>query len=117
VQTLHRHAESMSSIPRGSTDFVTFVYGTVFAARTRVVDRLHVGERIILVPDPPGVDEPTVWAHSPGGDVIGHLSPDVSSWLVPAMLAGRRCGAEVHAVEGPAVERWKRLRIRVRCHE
>lgn len=114
---LRQFTESMSSIPRGSTDFVTYVYGTVFAARARVVDTLRVGERIILVPDPPGIDEPTVWVHAPGGDVIGHLSPDLSSWLVPAMLDGLRCGADVHAVGGPSVESWKRLQIRVRCHQ
>ena len=107
----------MASIPAGSTDFLTHVYGSVFAARARVLDRLLPGDRLILVPDPPGVEEATVWVHAVGGDVVGHLSPDVSRWLVPAMLGGTRCGAEVHAVEGPGVESWKRLQIRVRCHD
>jgi hypothetical protein len=65
----------MSSILTGTREFETAVYGTVFGRRTDVLHRLRVGDRLILVPDPPGTDEPNVWVHAPGGDVIGHLSP------------------------------------------
>lgn len=105
----------MSSILPGTEQFRTNVYGTVFGHRTAVVHRLHEGDRLILVPDPPGTDNPAVWVHAPGGDVVGHLSPDVSSWMVPWMLDGGRCGATVARVRGDEVASWKRLVITVRC--
>lgn len=104
----------MSSIRPGSSDFVAYLYGSVFAERAEAVRRLGVGDALILVPDPPGVDEPTVWVHAPGGAVLGHLSPDVSLWLVPLMLEGRRYGATVEALAGEDVESWKRVQLRVR---
>lgn len=106
---------AMSSILPGTEEFRTNVYGTVFARRASVVHRLHVGDRLILVPDPPGTDNPAVWVHAPGGDVVGHLSPDVNSWMVPWMLGGGRCGATVASVSGDEVASWKRLVITVRC--
>jgi hypothetical protein len=104
----------MSSILPGTDEFRTPVYGTVFGRRADVVKRLHVGDRLILVPDPPGTDPPTVWVHARGGDVVGHLSPDVNAWLAPWMLAGRCYGAEVADVRGDDVASWKRLVITVR---
>lgn len=103
----------MSSILPGAAYFSTPVYGTVFARRTEVVHRLHPGDRLILVPDPPGTYPPNVWVHARGGDVVGHLSPDVSSWLSPWMLAGSCYGAEVEEVRGDDVASWKRLVISV----
>jgi len=105
----------MSSILPGSREFETPVYGTVFGRRSEVVHRLDVGDRLILVPDPPGTDEPSVWVHAPGGDVVGHLSPDINAWLVPWMLAGCRCGAVVSHIGGDDVASYKRLLITVRC--
>lgn len=105
----------MSSIVPGTAEFHTPVYGTVFGRRRTVLHRLCVGDRLILVPDPPGTDEPSVWVHARGGDVVGHLSPDVNSWLVPWMLAGGRCGAVVAQVGGDDVASWKRLVITVHC--
>src|SRR6266550_9617112 len=93
-----RHGGPMSSILPGTREFRTPVYGTVFGTRTKVVHRLRGGDRLILVPDPPGTEDPSVWVHAPGGDVVGHLSPDVNSWLVPWMLDGGRCGAIVEQV-------------------
>jgi hypothetical protein len=104
----------MSSILPGSEVFQTPVYGTVFGRRTDVVHRLHAGDRLILVPDPPGTEPPTVWVHARGGDVVGHLSPDVSDWLAPWMLSGMCYGAEVAIVRGDDVASWKRLVITVR---
>jgi hypothetical protein len=103
----------MSSILPGADVFWTPVYGTVFARRTEVVHRLHPGDRLILVPDPPGTYPPNVWVHARGGDVIGHLSPDVNSWLAPWMLAGWCYGAEVMEVLGDDVASYKRLVIKV----
>lgn len=105
----------MASILPRSSQFRTAVYGTVFARRAEAVQRLHSGDPLILVPDPPGVEQPNVWVHAPGGDVVGHLSPDVNRWMVPWMLEGARCRGEVLHVGGTEVESWKRLEIMVYC--
>ena len=105
----------MSSILPGSEVFQAPVYGTVFARRSEVVHRLHEGDRLILVPDPPGAYPPTVWVHACGGDVVGHLSPDINSWLAPWMLSGSCYAAEVAAVRGDEVASYKRLLITVRA--
>lgn len=105
----------MASILPGTREFETPVYGTVFGRRTDVLHRLRAGDQLILVPDPPGTDEPSVWVHAPGGDVVGHLSPDINTWLVPWMLGGGRCGAVVAQVSGDDVASYKRLIITVRC--
>jgi hypothetical protein len=55
-----------------------------------------------------------VWVHARGGDVVGHLSPDVNAWLAPLMFDGRCYGAEVVEVRGDDVASWKRLVITVR---
>ena len=105
----------MSSILPGTRVFDTPVYGTIFGERTNVLHRLHEGDELILVPDPPGTDEPSVWVHAPGGDVVGHLSPDISRWLVPWMLEGGRCGGVVARLGDDSVASYKRLIITVRC--
>lgn len=92
--------------------FRTNVHGTVFAARTSVVDRLKAGDGLLLVPDPPSPDEPpAVWVHVAGGDVLGHVPVQVAAWLAPWMLAGGRCRATVLAVRGPEVASWSRIEI------
>ncbi len=105
----------MSLPPPHSERFTTAVQGTVFGRRNQVVSRLRLGDYLILVPDPPGTDEPAVWVHAPGGDVAGHLSPTIAAWLAPWMLAGGRCAAEVEKLGGEDVASWRRLIIRVHC--
>jgi HIRAN domain-containing protein len=104
----------MSSVQPGYDEFHTPVLGTVFGRRTEVVHRLQAGDRLILVPDPPGTNPQDVWVHARGGDVIGHLPEDVSCWLAPAMLDGSCYSAEVVEVRGDDVASWKRLLITVR---
>jgi hypothetical protein len=104
----------MSSILPDTPHFETPVYGTVFGGRAAVVRRLKRGDQLILVPDPPGVEEPSVWVHAPGGDVVGHLSPDINAWMAPRMLGGARYGARVRSVGEPETASWKRLVITVR---
>jgi len=104
----------MSSILPGAREFLTPVYGTVFGQRTEVVHRLKEGDPLILVPDPPEIDQPNVWVHARGGDVVGHLSPDVNTWLAPRMIDGARYGARVRHIGEPGTESWKRLVISVR---
>jgi hypothetical protein len=113
-RTHHVPAEPMSSILPDTPSFETPVYGTVFGQRALVLQRLKEGDQLILVPDPPGVEEPSVWVHAPGGDVVGHLSPDVTRWLAPRMIEGARYGARVRSIGRPGTESWKRLVISVR---
>lgn len=105
----------MVTIPPYADRFRATVLGTVFGDRTAVVHRLQPGDRLILVPDPPGTDEPNVWVHARGGDVVGHLSPTIGEWLVPWMLEGGRCGAHVEKVGSDDVASWRRLVITVHC--
>src|SRR5215207_9023918 len=84
-------------------------------SRRPVVHRLHTGDTLILVPDPPGTDVPAVWVHAQGGDVIGHLSLQIAAWLAPWMLDGGRCQATVEKVGTDDVESWRRLIIKVTC--
>lgn len=105
----------MSAILPGSERFEVPVYGTIFGSRAATVRRLAEGDPLILVPDPPGTEEPMVWVHATGGDVVGHLSPDVARWLAPFMLSGARCGATVARLAGDDVASWKRLVIAVHC--
>ena len=95
-------------------EFDTPVYGTVFAGRAEVVQRLQPGDMLILVPDPPGIDDPNVWVHARGGDVIGHLRPDIGASLSKWMLQGGRCTAAVVEVGSGDVASWRRLVIKVR---
>lgn len=104
----------MSSILPGTSEFETPVYGTIFARRSEAAHRLREGDALILVPDPPGTDEPSVWVHARGGDVVGHLSPDVNAWLAALMNDGERWGAVVTQVNGDDVASYKRLVITVR---
>lgn len=91
------------------------MYGTVFASRAVVLARLNVGDRLLLVPDPEGVDNPCVWVHAPGGDVAGHLAPDVNRWMVGRMLDGARYAAHVVSIGAPGTESWRRLIILIRA--
>jgi hypothetical protein len=94
--------------------FHSAVYGTVFGRRMDVVHRLNAGDRLILVPDAPGTDNPAVWVHARGGDVVGHLPFAICGWLVPWMLGGGRCSASVEKIGTDETPSWQRLIIRVR---
>ena len=103
------------STPPHDEHFHTPVYGTVFGRRMEVVHRLHAGDRLILVPDPPGTDNPFVWVHAQGGDVVGHLPGTISGWLQPWMLEGGCAAASVEKVRDDNTESWRRLIIEVTC--
>jgi hypothetical protein len=100
--------------PRDQQEFTTAVHGTVFAARTQVVHRLHVGDAVLLIPDPPGAEVPAVWVHAQGGDVVGHLPQQIAAWLAPWMLEGGRCEARVESVGTDDIASWRRLFVHVR---
>lgn len=97
--------------------FRTTVHGTVFARRASHLDELSGGDRLLLIPDPPGADDPAVWVHMPQGDPVGHLPPEINAWLVPLMLRGGSASATTVRVGGSDVPSWKRLLIEVRCRE
>ncbi len=95
--------------------FRTTVHGTVFGARSSHLDQLGEGERLLLIPDPPGEDEPAVWVHLPSGDPVGHLPPEINRWLAPWLLRGGSASARAVRVRGSESPSWKRLLIEVQC--
>jgi len=108
---------TLADITHHPTSFSTAVHGTVFARRSDVVRRLAAGDRLLLVPDPPGAEVPAVWVHAVGGDVVGHLPVQVAAWLAPRMLTGTRCRARVEHVGTDDVASWNRLIITVECSD
>lgn len=95
--------------------FRTTVHGTVFGDRSAHLDELEVGDRLVLIPDPPGEEEPAVWVHLQKGDPVGHLPPEINAWLAPWMLRGGAASAIAVRVSGSDVPSWKRLVIQVLC--
>jgi hypothetical protein len=95
--------------------FRATVHGTVFCDRSRQVDRLVPGEELILLPDPPGADEPEIWVHNRDGDLIGHLPPEIGEWLVPWIRTGGCATARALRIAGADVPSWRRLLIEVTC--
>jgi hypothetical protein len=90
----------------------TNVHGTVFAARADVLNRLQLGDRLLVIPDPPVENEaPAVWLHVSGGDVLGYLPVQISAWLGPWMLSGGRCQATVVNINGAEVASWNRIEV------
>ncbi|MEX2570571.1 MAG: hypothetical protein WD737_04650 [Gemmatimonadota bacterium] len=98
------------------TTFRTTVHGTVFGYRASHVESLAAGDDLLLIPDPPGGDDPAIWVHLPEGDPVGHLPPEINAWLVPWILGGGGASARAIRVGGTEVPSWKRLLIEVRCH-
>jgi hypothetical protein len=109
--------QSTTPFPQGRPrQFRSTVHGTVFAGRDRHLDRMHDGDRVVLIPDPPGQEEPEVWVHLESGDPVGHLPPEISSWLAPWMRSGGRAVARALRVHGSEVPSWRRLLLEVSCH-
>lgn len=97
------------------TCFRATVHGTVFCERAQHLSRLHAGDELLVLPGPPCDDDPGVWVHLPGGDLIGHLPPEIEAWLAPWLLRGGRAIAHAVKVEGEEVPSWRRLLIEVVC--
>ncbi|GAC1648544.1 MAG: hypothetical protein NVS4B3_04270 [Gemmatimonadaceae bacterium] len=74
-----------------------------------------MGDPLILVPDPPGVDPPNVWGHASGGDVVGHLRAEIGGRLAAWMAQVGRCRAHVVSVGAADVASRRRLKITVVC--
>jgi hypothetical protein len=107
--------ERSGSAPTES--FRATVHGTVFGARSTRLDTLDPGDRLVLIPDPPGQDDPAVWVHLPEGDPLGHLPPEINAWLAPWLLHGGAAVATTVRVRGTDTPSWKRLLIEVRCRD
>jgi hypothetical protein len=87
----------------------------VFAGRDRFVDRLHEGDTVKLVPDPPVQNEPEVWVHLQTGEPIGHLPAEIARWLWPWLSRGGVAEARALSVQGADVPSWRRLLLEVSC--
>jgi hypothetical protein len=109
--------QSTTQFPQGRPrQFRSTVHGTVFAGRDRHLERMHDGDRVVLIPDPPGQEDPEVWVHLESGDPVGHLPPEISRWLVPWMRSGGKAVARALRVHGSEVPSWRRLLVEVSCH-
>lgn len=93
--------------------FRATVHGLVFGKRAQHARRISEGDELLLIPDPPVDDEPGVWVHLPGGDLVGHLPPEIEAWLAPWILDGGRATARALRVSGADVPSWRRLVIQV----
>ena len=99
--------------PHAPACFTATVHGTVFCERARHLSRVRAGDELLLIPGPPMDDPPGIWVHLPGGDLLGHLPPEIESWLAPWMLSGGRATARAVKIEGEDVPSWRRLVIEV----
>jgi len=95
--------------------FRATVHGTVFGGREQYLVGVHDGDVIRLVPDPPGQDHPGVWVHLTSGQPIGHLPPEISSWLWPWLSGGGVTEARAVRVRGEDVPSWRRVVVEVVC--
>ena len=88
--TIREDAPLPPSLPPEELRHRTNVHGTVFAARAAVVDRITVGDQLLLVPDLLTDDDPpAVWVHVAGGDVLGYVPRRLRrGWPLGCSLAG-----------------------------
>lgn len=96
-----------------ASSFRSTVHGTVFAGRERLLDDLHEGDPVVVIPDPPGQESPGVWIHLPTGEPVGHLPPEISHWLWPRLQHGERARARALRVHGEEAPSWRRVVVQV----
>jgi hypothetical protein len=95
--------------------FRATVHGIAFAGRDRHLTNLRPGDSLLVIPDPPGEEEPGVWIHLDSGEPIGHLPPEIAEWLWPWLARGGAAVARACAVHGLDVPTWRRLVVEVTC--
>lgn len=101
--------------PSGTGCFRATVHGTVFCERSSHLARINPGDELFLIPGPPLDDAPGIWVHLPGGDLLGHLPPEIEDWLTPWILHGGHARARAVRISGVDVPSWRRLLIEVTC--
>ena len=85
--------------------FRATLHGIAFAGRERHLDTLEEGDPFLVVPDPPGGDEPEVWIHLPSGEI--------AAWLWPHLQAGGAAQARALRVHGAETPSWRRVVVQV----
>lgn len=108
-------AEPLSAAPGSASVFRATVHGLAFDDRIRHLAAVHPREELLLIPDPPGGEPDVVWIHLPAGDPVGHLPPEIGTWLAPWMRLGGSARVRVLRVGDKSVPSWKRLLIEVTC--
>lgn len=109
-------AASRPSLPAdGAPVFRATVHGLAFTDRADHLGDLTPGDRLLLIPDPPGAAPDQVWVHLPGGQPLGHLPDEIAGWLAPWMRRGGRARARTLRVGDDSVPSWKRLLLQVTC--
>lgn len=93
--------------------FRSTLHGTVFAGRERLLDELHDGDPVLVIPDPPGGEDPEVWVHLATGEPVGHLPPEIAHWLWPRLQQGERATATALRVHGDDAPSWRRVVVEV----
>jgi len=102
--------------PSGAPVFRATVHGLAFENRARHLEAVRPRETLVLIPDPPGDEPGEVWVHIAAGDPLGHLPPEIGTWLAPWMRRGGSASAHVLRVGDRDVPSWKRLLVEVTCH-
>jgi len=95
--------------------FRATLHGLVFGDRAQLLEDLDAGDHLRVVADPPGDDEPGVWLHTPSGDPVGHLPPEIALWLWPWLSDGGHADAVALRVGDAEEPSWRRLVLRVEC--
>ena len=95
--------------------FRATVHGTVFGGREELLANLEDGDGVKLVPDPPGQEPAEVWVHLASGDPIGHLPPEIGTWLCPWLQRGGSAHATALRVGDDTVPSWRRVVLEVVC--
>lgn len=103
--------------PERPRTFRATVHGTLFERREQALETVSAGDRLMLIPDPPVEEDPDVWVHLHSGDPVGHLPPEIGTWLAPWLLGGGQAEATALRVSGPDTPSWRRLLLEVRCRE
>jgi hypothetical protein len=108
--------QPQSTFPRdGAPVFRATVHGLAFADRARHLESIHPRQELLLIPEPPGAEVEDVWVHLADGDPLGHLPPEIGTWLAPWMRRGGTARARVLRVGDADVPSWKRLLVEVTC--
>jgi hypothetical protein len=95
--------------------FRSTVHGTVFGERAERLQRVAAGDPLLLIPDPPMEDDPSVWVHLKDGEPLGHLPPEICAWLAPWLYRGGIATATALKIGGADAPSWKRLIVEVHC--